>query len=161
MRSRTEIPIWISAAGALTVCALVLAASDCRAQTSDVEIAMRTDSDGDGMTDWDEWQAGTNPGDPSNCFRIVSFRVTSNESVITWQSVGMSAYEVIAASDADGLASNENRVAVVTAQRGVGPWNETVSVFTNAMAESNQFIRIRLSAPQKFEQSTLGMATFE
>lgn len=46
------------------------------------------DSDGDGMTDWMEIRAGTDPRDRSSVFALKSFTLNSDGSrVLTWSSV--------------------------------------------------------------------------
>ena len=54
------------------------------------------DPDGDGMTNLQEYQAGTNPRDAGSALRILSF---DNGNLLTWSSVSNRAYRVLATSD--------------------------------------------------------------
>ena len=54
-----------------------------------------TDSDGDGMTDFEEWLAGTNPFDPTSVLRIEEFVPTAaGEQDLVWQSVAGRCYVI-------------------------------------------------------------------
>lgn len=130
-------------------------------QTNEVEKAMVTDSDGDGMTDWDEWQAGTNPGDPSNCFTISTASMENGEIVLTWKSIGTRTYQVVSATAVTGLAFGPQHVTFVKATGGMAPWYETSSTVTNLGTTSNSFFRVQLVASEDFDQATLDMATLE
>jgi len=140
---------------------LILAAFFGFAQTNEVEQAMVTDSDGDGATDWEEWQAGTNPGDPTNCFEISNVSVENGQIVLDWKSVGTLTYEFVSSPTVAGLATNPQHVAFITATGGTAPWFQTLCVITNQPAGTNQYLQIRLVPPPSYEQSTLGMATLE
>lgn len=139
----------------------LLGASLVFAETNEVERAMVTDSDGDGVTDWLEWLAQTNPGDPSNRLEITSIRIEDGRFVLDWQSVGGSTYELISSPSAASLATNPQHVAFVTATGGSEPWYQTTATATNDITGSNAFFRIRLVVPENFEQQTMDMATFE
>lgn len=64
------------------------------------------DWDGDGLTNYDEWSAGTNPAD----VRITSFEATTDSFVISWPSVAGKVYSVWTStnliSDAFSLVSS-------------------------------------------------------
>ncbi len=131
------------------------------AESNEVELAMATDSDGDGMSDWDEWQAGTNPGDPRNCFEITTIELGDGKVVLSWKGVATSTYEVVSSETITGLATDPQHVAFIKATGGIDPWYETLSSATNALSGSNLYIRIKQIIPQDFEKSSLDMATFE
>ena len=131
------------------------------AETNEVERAMVTDSDADGMTDWNEWQAGTNPSDPTNCLEITHVETEDGKTILKWKSVGTNTYEIVRSTTVTGLATNPQHVAFVQATGAIAPWHETISTVTNNLTGPNSFFRIRVLVPQNFEQSTLDMATFE
>ncbi len=55
------------------------------------------DYDGDGMLNWQEDFAGTNPLDPTSVFKIVG--LSSNANVLTWLSVPGRSYQVLATTN--------------------------------------------------------------
>ena len=50
------------------------------------------DSDGDGMNNWQEWIAGTNPTNAASFLEILSLSNSVSGSTVTWQSVGGKTY---------------------------------------------------------------------
>ncbi len=60
-----------------------------------------TDDDGDGMDNWHEWQAGTDPTDPKSLLQLTSLGTTTNVPgvVVTWQSVANRNYYLQRSSD--------------------------------------------------------------
>jgi hypothetical protein len=46
-----------------------------------------TDPDGDGMNNWQEWIAGTDPTDANSLLRISSLKTTATNCTISWQAV--------------------------------------------------------------------------
>jgi hypothetical protein len=58
------------------------------------------DSDGDGMNNWQEYMAGTNPTNISSVFKITSSQmISSTQFVVRWSSVSNRLYEVLRATD--------------------------------------------------------------
>lgn len=52
------------------------------------------DYDGDGQSDFAEFQAGTDPADPESAFRIVEIAPTNDDVLLTWTTVGGKKYAV-------------------------------------------------------------------
>jgi hypothetical protein len=50
--------------------------------------AGNADFDGDGMSNTNEFLAGTDPANPASAFRILSIVPVTNDIVVTWQSAG-------------------------------------------------------------------------
>ena len=69
------------------------------------------DTDGDGMSNYAEWRAGTSPLDPSSLLRILSVSNTVSGATVTWQSVPGTSYCVQQTTNPDAqsfssIASN-------------------------------------------------------
>jgi hypothetical protein len=46
-----------------------------------------TDADGDGLNNWQEWQAGTNPTNTLSVLRLLSIAHGARGVIVSWQSV--------------------------------------------------------------------------
>ena len=46
-----------------------------------------TDTDGDGMNNWQEWRCGTSPTDANSALRLLSAQGTGTNVILAWQSV--------------------------------------------------------------------------
>ncbi|GEM_PF-4000291 len=57
------------------------------------------DPDGDGMSNWQEWRAGTDPTDASSSLQVLSITNSGSGPVITWRSVAGKTYYVQSATD--------------------------------------------------------------
>ena len=57
------------------------------------------DSDADGMKNWEEYQAGTDPNNPASVFHITSLSSAGNEHVLVWQAVAGKTYSVWFSND--------------------------------------------------------------
>jgi hypothetical protein len=53
-----------------------------------------TDPDHDGMNNWQEWVAGTNPTNALSALRVLSAFSTGPNIIVTWQSVAGTSYFV-------------------------------------------------------------------
>lgn len=92
---------------------------------------LQPDSDGDGVSDFEEIRAGTNPADADSRFEIVDVVYDTSVWQLTWRARGGQSYEVYAADTVDGLTTNPVLLGSVTASGGVGPWRDTVAVYSN------------------------------
>ena len=62
----------------------------------DFTTAELSDTDHDGHAAWQEWQAGTNPHDPSSILRITSFKHhPDTTTTISWHSVSNRLYDIL------------------------------------------------------------------
>lgn len=96
------------------------------------------DSDGDGLFNAHEQQAGTDPLDPKSCFQLETICRQAGGVVLQWQSVAGKTYVVERAENLNGSAFS-NILSAVPAT----PVLNVVTDFT-AGAASSGFYRIRL-----------------
>ncbi|HXX42804.1 MAG TPA: alpha-amylase family glycosyl hydrolase [Chthoniobacterales bacterium] len=66
------------------------------------------DPDGDGLTNLQEYLAGTNPLDPSSRFAIINIAIVGNDVQITWSSVSGKSYQLQRADSPDSGADWQN-----------------------------------------------------
>jgi alpha-D-xyloside xylohydrolase len=91
------------------------------------------DPDGDGMTNLQEYQAGTNPQDANSVLRILSL---ANGNLLTWSSVSNRTYRVLATAD---LGTNFVPISgVITAS------DSTASFLDNAATNAARFYRVNV-----------------
>jgi hypothetical protein len=100
------------------------------------------DADGDGMPNWAEYLAGTNPTNAASNLRLTSVGASGNDVSLAWTVVGGQSYVVQSAAGVDGtnvFADSSPLVAVP----GTG---ESVTNYLDAGALANgaRFYRIRL-----------------
>ena len=89
------------------------------------------DSDGDGMNNWQEYLAGTNPTNAGSVFKIISGQmITGSQFVVHWSSVSNRLYDVLRATNLAGgtgafvvLPSATNRIATPP----LNTWTDSVS----------------------------------
>jgi len=104
--------------------------------------SLLTDSDGDGMSDGEEAGAGTNPQDGNSLLQLTRVDLEGASVVLTWTSRDGYTYHLSMAGSVTGLTAHGTVVDTVTASGGVGPWWETESKSTNAIAPGAQFYRV-------------------
>jgi hypothetical protein len=100
------------------------------------------DPDGDGMTNYQEYLAGTNPTNPASCLRITGRALTGNSAVVTWTTVGGKSYAVQASTEVNGGFADFSPVIAVP---GTG---EAVTNFVDVNALTYwpaRFYRVRLA----------------
>lgn len=89
------------------------------------------DSDGDGMNNWQEYLAGTNPTNGASLFKITSSQVTaSTQFVVRWSSVSNRLYDVMRATNLIGSAGAFLPVPGATNLSATPPqntWTDSVS----------------------------------
>lgn len=89
------------------------------------------DSDGDGMNNWQEYLAGTNPTNGAGAFKITSSQmISSTQFVVRWSSVSNRLYDVLRATNLAAGASAFVPLARATNLVGSPPansWTDTVS----------------------------------
>ena len=95
-----------------------------------------SDSDHDGMLNWEEYLAGTDPVNKASAFKITSFNSAGNQHVVEWQGVAGKTYSVWFSED---LTEN-SWTSKATGITGVAPTtSETIST-----SSSKGFFRIQV-----------------
>ncbi len=96
-----------------------------------------TDSDGDGMNNWMEWQAGTVPTNAASVLKIISINSTNPGVILSWRSVGNRPYFVQRA------LSVAPPVSFVTVKSSlIGLTNSTSWQDTNVLGAGPFFYRV-------------------
>jgi hypothetical protein len=96
------------------------------------------DPDGDGMNNWQEWVADTNPTNAASALRMVGASPTNGEVVVTWQSVSTRNYSVERASQL--LSSGKSFSTLATNVPGVNGYTSYTD--TNAAGSGQNFYRV-------------------
>ncbi|HSU56192.1 MAG TPA: GH25 family lysozyme [Candidatus Dormibacteraeota bacterium] len=100
-----------------------------------------TDADGDGVSNLQEFQAGTNPTNATSTFRIVSVTRTNNNVRLDWTTVGGHTYSVqFASNSVSGIFADLATVSVPGS-------NESTTNYVHNGAATGQagFYRVRLA----------------
>ncbi|HUJ72111.1 MAG TPA: hypothetical protein VLZ30_07690, partial [Verrucomicrobiae bacterium] len=99
------------------------------------------DSDGDGMNNWQEWMAGTDPTSSSSSFRIISIATTNSDVLVTW-TTGPSKASALQGASSDNYNTNAfDDIFVVTNMTGTVTNYLDIGAATNGTA---RYYRARL-----------------
>ena len=97
-----------------------------------------TDTDHDGMNNWQEWMAGTDPTNALSALRLFSTLITSTNVTITWQSVAGVNYFLERSTNLAGPAPRFSTLATNTpGQPGMTTYTDT-----NAFGSGPFFYRV-------------------
>ena len=100
------------------------------------------DSDGDGLLDWQEQLAGTDPHDRQSTLRVNAAWVSSSQIRLSWQTVSGKCYQLEAA---DSLSAGFVPAAEPTFPRIAWSTNDTCFInLTGTRSSAARFYRIRL-----------------
>ncbi len=95
------------------------------------------DSDGDGLNNWQEWMAGTDPTNIASAFRILAPSYSPAGVTITWQSVNTRSYYVQRATNLSASAPFYSVGPLVPGQSGT-------TSYTDPAASSNSLFLYRI-----------------
>jgi subtilisin family serine protease len=95
------------------------------------------DPDGDGLSNIQEWQAGTDPTDASSCLRLMNINTRSAGTTLTWQSVDNRNYFVTRGTNVAGSAAYPVIATNLPGQAGA-----TVYTTTNNTGRGCWFYRV-------------------
>jgi hypothetical protein len=98
------------------------------------------DADGDGLNNWQEWRAGTNPTNADSALRVLNGSAMSTNVTVTWQSVAGVNYFV-------ERSSNLELPFTAWASNIVGQAGTTSYVDTNAICSGTFFYRVGVQSP--------------
>lgn len=101
-----------------------------------------TDTDGDGLDDWEEWIAGTILSDPGTCFKIEAptNKVISGEGyIIYWDSVSGRTYDVLSRTNFTDPSWTTNVFGIVG--------DDSRKAYTNSEDNPHKFFRINVIKP--------------
>jgi hypothetical protein len=101
------------------------------------------DTDGDGVSNYAEFLAGTDPTNPQSYLHVVSSVQQSNDESISWSAVGGHSYVVQAASGLGGTNGFTDISPVISVDGDGESTNSFVE--PGGATNGNRFYRIRLS----------------
>jgi len=100
------------------------------------------DADGDGLSNYHEFLAGTNPTNAASLFKVVGAARTASDIAVTWTAVGGHSYVVQRATNAAGSFLD---LSPVLSEAGTG---ESIKTYTDIGGATNNatFYRVRLGS---------------
>jgi hypothetical protein len=101
--------------------------------------AANADPDHDGMSNYQEYLAGTNPTNATSVLRILALSVSQTQTTVGWLSVSNGSYVVESASDPSGPWTSAGQPIAGSAA------DTTQASVSRASSDSKQFYRIRVS----------------
>ena len=103
------------------------------------------DADGDGVSNLQEFLAGTNPTNSASAFRLLAATRTNNDIRIDWTTVGGHKYALQSITNGGGLVSSN--FADISPVIAVGGTSEGATNYLHVGAATNQtrFYRVRLN----------------
>jgi hypothetical protein len=99
------------------------------------------DADGDGMLNWQEWLAGTDPLDPSSVFEMLSATVTNQNVLLSWTTEGGHSYVLQTSTNPAAGAFHDFGPVITNSGAGPGATNYLV---TGAATNRSSYYRVRL-----------------
>jgi hypothetical protein len=87
-----------------------------------------TDPDGDGMNNWQEWRAGTNPTNAASVLKMLKPAAGGSGIVVTWQSVSGTNYYVQSATDLSVQPAFTTIQSNIVGQIGTTSYTDTNAV---------------------------------
>lgn len=106
------------------------------------QAAATNDADGDGMSNAQEWLAGTSPTNAASLFRVVSLGLTNNNLVVTWSTTSNRIYVV----QSGALTNTPAALATISIPAGSSV-TQTNIIESGSATNGAQFYWIKLLVP--------------